>query len=72
MEHVDELLSEYQLNLKLKSEQVECLEHLLNSKNVFAMLPTGFGKSLIYTLFPLLQKKVHIYYLILLCFFLNV
>lgn len=58
MEYLDEVLHDHSFNIQLKSQQKECLAHLLNGTNVFAMLPTGFGKSLIYTLFPLIQKKV--------------
>ena len=35
----------------LKSEQREALELLLRGKDVFCVLPTGFGKSLIYQTF---------------------
>ena len=32
----------------LYSEQEKCLEALLKGKNVYASLPTGYGKSLIF------------------------
>ena len=35
----------------LKSEQKEAVLSLLSGKDVFAVLPTGFGKSLIYQSF---------------------
>ena len=35
----------------LKSEQEEAVMSLLSGKDVFAVLPTGFGKSLIYQSF---------------------
>ena len=35
----------------LKSEQEEAVLSLLSGKDVFAVLPTGFGKSLIYQSF---------------------
>ena len=35
----------------LKDEQKEAVIHLLRSKDVVAILPTGFGKSLIYQLY---------------------
>ena len=38
-------------DLILKSEQREALELLLRGKDVFCVLPTGFGKSLIYKMF---------------------
>ena len=34
----------------LKVEQRKTLEHLVNRKNVFCVLPTGFGESLCYLL----------------------
>ena len=37
----------------LKGEQRTALEAFLSGKDVFAILPTGFGKSLIYQLAPL-------------------
>lgn len=39
----------------LKPEQKECIKELLSKKDVFGLLPTGFGKSLIYQLFPRLH-----------------
>ena len=42
----------------LKEEQVRILDALLVHKNVFTVLPTGFGKSLIFAVFPLLMDEV--------------
>ena len=36
----------------LKNEQRECIEALMQKKDVLGLLLTGFGKSLIYQLFP--------------------
>ena len=36
----------------LRKEQKACLLNLARRKDVFAILPTGFGKSLIFQLFP--------------------
>ena len=33
-------------------EQRNCLKHLVSRKDVFAILSTGFGKSLIFQLLP--------------------
>ena len=38
------------IGLVLKAEQKEDVETLLRGKDVFAVLPTGFGKSLIFQL----------------------
>ena len=35
-----------------REEQRNCLKHLVGRIGVFAILPTGFGKSLIFQLFP--------------------
>jgi len=37
----------------LKEEQEKAVVELLSGKDVLAILPTGFGKSLIYTIFAL-------------------
>ena len=36
----------------LKPLQIKCFEHLLNGFDVVAVLPTGFGKSLLFQLLP--------------------
>ncbi len=41
---------------QLKPEQEECLVHILNGGDVVALLPTGFGKSLIYQLLPIISR----------------
>ena len=37
----------------LKTEQLEVLLHFVQGRDVFAVLPTGFGKSLCYACLPL-------------------
>ena len=52
MTDVDRLdLLGQELGFVLKWEQREALELLLRGKDVFCVLPTGFGKSLIYQMF---------------------
>lgn len=36
----------------VKEKQKKCIDLLLKGKDVLGLLPTGFGKSLIYQLFP--------------------
>ena len=60
LEDLRSILTEHDFNIDIKDEQFECLQHLENGANVFAQLPTGFGKSLIYTLYPLYMEKVRI------------
>ena len=42
--------------LVLKDKQEEALKSLLDDKDVFAVLPTGFGKSLIYQSFVIAKE----------------
>jgi len=51
---------QYNINISLKQEQVEILQLLLLKKNVVAILPTGFGKSFLFLLPPLLLDQVSI------------
>lgn len=44
--------SDYQC---LKPKQQECIEALLNERDLMAVLPTGYGKSLIYEIIPYLR-----------------
>ena len=39
-------------SVTLKPEQRECIEDMYEGKDVFAWLPTGFGKSLCYEVLP--------------------
>ena len=43
---------------ELKNEQEKALFYLLSGKDVFVNLPTGFGKSLIYQLSPLVAEEL--------------
>ena len=47
-------LSESGLSFTLKREQELAIRHLLNGKDVMAVLPTGFVKSLIFQLFVMM------------------
>ena len=50
-------MNELDLAFYLKEEQKMPLESFLCKKGVFAVLPTGYGKSLIYQLAPLVAKQ---------------
>ena len=39
-------------NINLKPKQVKCLEAVYSNKDVIAVLPTGYGKSLIFHILP--------------------
>ncbi len=40
-------------HIELKEEQKEAVRNIVNGRDVIAVLPTGFGKSLIYQLFTI-------------------
>ena len=41
---------------QLKVEQKHCLRSLVEKKDVFGILPTGFGKSIIFQILPRVMK----------------
>jgi bloom syndrome protein len=43
---------------QLKDKQLKVLEELLSGKDVVGILPTGYGKTLIFALFPLMFDMV--------------
>ena len=47
-----------QLGYTLTKVQVQCIEKLVSGQNVFAFLPTGYGKSDIMVLPSLITSKV--------------
>ena len=42
----------------IREEQRNCLKHLVDGIDVFAILPTGFGKRLIFQLFPRIKRAL--------------
>ena len=49
----------YQLGIdKLKDEQIEVILGILNGRDTIGILPTGFGKSLVFYVLPFLKEKV--------------
>lgn len=55
---VSQVLAEKGIEYKLKREQNIIISHLVDKSNVLAVLPTGYGKSVIYTLLPSIMDKV--------------
>lgn len=45
-------------DITLKTQQVDVLEKILDGKDCIVQLPTGYGKSLLYVLPPLLLDEV--------------
>ncbi|XP_076146136.1 putative ATP-dependent DNA helicase Q1 [Alosa pseudoharengus] len=52
------VLEDIDSKLILKEEQRNAIKAFVEKKDVFGVLPTGFGKSLIYQLAPLVAKKM--------------
>ena len=50
-------LKESNRRIILKEEQLLAVKDLLNGKDVLAILPTGFGKSMIFTVFCFARRK---------------
>jgi superfamily II DNA helicase RecQ len=63
---VEIILAKCGLNYPLKEEQMGILKSLLDKQHTFGILPTGFGKSLPYMIFPLLKDSVSLPFFI--CF----
>ena len=40
--------------LCFKPQQIQCWVHLLDGKDVIGILPTGFGKSVLFQLLPMI------------------
>lgn len=56
---VEDVLSSLKINFKLKTLQKDCLKHIMNGRDVFAVLPTGYGKTVIYTVLPMLLWQIN-------------
>ena len=52
------LAAEEVIGFPLKEKQREVIDALLNNQHVFAILPTGYGKSVCFGTFPAAYKKV--------------
>ena len=58
---MDKLFVICQNEINLKPEQRESIMNLLNGRNILAVLPTGFGKSLIFQMFVIAQSKLSLH-----------
>ena len=54
----DVIKTQHNLTFSLKNKQIEVLQNVMEGKNVLAVLPTGYGKSILYALPPLFQNQV--------------
>ena len=55
---LDSILLEVKSSIELKAEQKVAIKSLLERRDVVAILPTGFGKSLIFQLFATVKRKM--------------
>ena len=55
---IENVLKKFVFDIKLKPEQRQVISLICNGKDALGVLPTGFGKSLTYTLIPLLMDEV--------------
>ena len=53
----DRIKTVHDYNFQLKDKQILILDHLLE-ENVFAILPTSYGKRVLFSTFPLLKNEV--------------
>ena|SRR5277367_6361744 len=54
-----DILLKLNIPFTLKKEQLDCMLELVNKNDVLGILPTGYGKSLVYCLFPHLLDYIH-------------
>ena len=59
MESLEFALKFCKVHFPLKTKQVECIKHVINGQDTFGLLPTAFGKSMIYSLLPVVLDKYH-------------
>jgi len=52
--------TKYRLPDSMKEKQVDGIVSILNGNNTLCVLPTGYGKSLVFTLLPLLLDEVRL------------
>lgn len=60
---LSDILRKFNFDFMLKPEQRSIVEAIAEKKDVFGLLPTGFGKSMTFTLIPLLLNQVISYFL---------
>ena len=58
-EAVQETLKSFPaIRYSLKKKQLELIEHAVNGRHTFGVLPTGFGKSVCFGLLENIRQKV--------------
>ena len=51
-ENLNLVIESLNLGFTLKERQIKSIKHLIAGEDVFAVLPTGYGKSAIYSVLP--------------------
>ena len=46
------------LEFALKKKQFACIQNIADQRDVMGILPTGYGKTLIYTILPRVLNKI--------------
>ena len=53
------VLERFMIPFALKEEQKQLLQALCEGKHAFGVMPTGFGKSMAFTLIPFIMDEVY-------------
>lgn len=57
-ELANKILEDKYYNFKIRQEQLQVIDSVIQAKDTIAVFPTGFGKSICYILPPLILDKV--------------
>ena len=55
---IDAVATDMALDFVLREEQISAITHLVLKRHTLCLLPTGFGKSLIFVMTPMVLDKV--------------
>ncbi len=58
--HIESVKTQYKMNFMLKKQQLDSIKKMMEKEDSMVSLPTGFGKSIIYLLPPLIMDDVSI------------
>lgn len=54
----DNIIKKVNSSYCLKKKQLDCIKNVVGGKDTLAILPTAYGKSMIYQMLPLIYKSV--------------
>ena len=58
MDGIDSVRSKYGFTFHLKEEQLQAIKQVMAKRDTLALMPTGYGKTVIFTFPPLLKDEV--------------